>query len=449
MKRRTIFFPLAMAVCANIPAAKADEVSDVLRGVKPVASVTHQWSGTVGDGWTGTVASEVRYFSWRGDRGTPTTVNTNPGSGSLLYVPLGLRLLGASDDGNFRYDFLARGGWVHARQSTLGIAGEVATFLDTSLSGTVTYLGYRAIQPFVSLAVNAPTGRSNLQGAAANARMDPDLVEIGSFGTGWNVGPTVGFNLPVNASTVFTVSAGYNATGSYTRENSLTPLDSTVAPAANQITSRVNPGDAFTASAALSYREGPWWARLTGSIAEATATVENGAALFRAGRRYFGHAVVNYTWPETWGVTTLDLSAARSNRNAVLFTGDAALTTESFNTNSNVYRASVQHLVPFGGFYAGPTASVLYRDRNGYDIATLQFVPAKTRYSAGLAARYSASDLVTLNAKIEHVWTHEGEITAPDGAQFSVLLRDFVNANAVPVVSSTGWQFAGGLSVKF
>jgi hypothetical protein len=49
----------------------------------------------------------------------------------------------------------------------------------------------------------------------------------------------------------------------------------------------------------------------------------------------------------------------------------------------------------------------------------------------------------------EHVWTHQGEIEAINGQRFSVLANAFVLGSAVPIVSSTGWQIAGGMNVKF
>ena len=59
-----------------------------------------------------------------------------------------------------KLDFLIRGGWVSARQTTAGLTGSVQTFTDTVMSGTATYLGFTGIQQFAGLSVNAPSGRS-------------------------------------------------------------------------------------------------------------------------------------------------------------------------------------------------------------------------------------------------------------------------------------------------
>jgi hypothetical protein len=148
-------------------------------------------------------------------------------------------------------------------------------------------------------------------------------------------------------------------------------------------------------------------------------------------------------------VTTLTASAAHAGRNDILIAGASALTQELVNSNSNVVRVGVQHLFPVGQFAAaGPTGSVLYRDRNGYDSATLQFVPRKVRWSAGLLARYAPSDTVTFNARVEAVRTHEDENPAFDFLKFSVTANSFVNAFPVPVVSGTALQATLGINVK-
>ena len=106
-------------------------------------------------------------------------------------MPVALQVTGKPSD-VVKAQFLVRSGWVRSSQTTAGLSGTVETITDTVMSGTLTYLAINGVQPFVSLNVNAPTGKAVLNGTEANARMDPDLVEIGSFGEGWNIGPTVG-----------------------------------------------------------------------------------------------------------------------------------------------------------------------------------------------------------------------------------------------------------------
>ena len=395
--------------------------------------------------WTTSFGSEVRYYAWQGNRGSPTTlapVNGRAG-GSQLYVPYALEIVGQPSS-DFKVELVGRGGYVRARQSTPGLAGEVATTTDTVASGTVTYLGLTGLQPFLSVSTNLPTGKSALFGSAANARMDPDLVELSNFGEGANIGPTVGVIIPLTNSVLATFSTGYTWRGKFKREDLLAELSPL-----GQFSINIDPGDNATFAASLAYASGPISASLIGSVSTETMSFQDGVALYRARKRSLLSATLSYAWPETWGVTTLTASGAHADKNDVKFLDQATLMTEPLNTNSNVYRIGFQHLVPVGEFVVGPAASYLVRDRNGYDATTLQFVPRKQRSSAGLLAQYSASKQATFNVRIDHVWTHEDDSPVTGGQKFSVLANAFLPGSAVPVVSSTAWQAAVGINVRF
>jgi hypothetical protein len=398
---------------------------------------------TLDQRWNAVFATETRYFSWKSDRGSPTNVNGQPGSGTQVYTPFALQLNGQPND-SFKVQFLARGGWVWSRQNTAGLTGEVDTMTDTVLNGTLTYIGSGGVQTFVSLSTNLPTGKSALFGGEANARMDPDLVEIGSFGEGYNIGPTIGVSVPLSQSMIVSASFGYTWRGSFERENSISATNPLV-----QTPTSVDPGDVWTATASLGYQAGPWAWTLTGTLSEETETVENGAPLYRAGRRYMANGAWSYNWGGNFGQSALTAAFAHSNRNEVLFVGAPALIKETMNTNSNLYRVGLQHLFALDRWAVGPAGSYLHRDDNGYNATTLQFVPEKDRWTAGLIARYAASERVTFNARVDHVWTNEDEKLAPGNQQFSVLANAFVPGSAVPIVSSTGWQAALGVNAKF
>jgi hypothetical protein len=401
-------------------------------------------AAVVQDAWKVTFASEARYYSWKSDRGSPSTFNTAPGSGSQWYVPFALQVAGKPSD-VVKTQFLVRGGWVRSSQTTGGLTGSVETLTDTVMSGTMTYLGINGIQPFVGLSVNAPTGRSALFGNSANARMDGDLVEIGSFGEGWNIGPTAGVSIPITDSLIATASVGYTWRGQFDRERSSAEIDPTI-----QTLTSLNPGDVITGTMSIGYQDPRWAWSVTGTVSEETTTTENGVDLYRAGRRYMVTATVAHTWPDTWGQTTVNGAYAHSNRNEVLFLNTPSLIHEIANTNSDLYRVGVQHLFVVGDkLVIGPTASYLHRNNNSYSPGTLQFTPAKDRWMAGGLARVAMAPNVTLNARAEYIWTDEDERIAPGGQLFSVLANAFVAGSAVPVVSSEGWMAAVGVNVAY
>ena len=217
-----------------------------------------------------------------------------------------------------------------------------------------------------------------------------------------------------------------------------------------QSPAHISPGDVFTATGAVAYKVGAWVISLNGSVSLESKTSEDYAALYKPGTRYQGGTTVTYSWPDT-GVTTFSAAASHSNRNEVLFTGASALMTETMNTNSNLYRFGIDHLFPVvkDQFYVGPLGTFLFRDNNGYNAGTLQFVPEKERWSTGGQMRYASGPNVVWNARVEHVWTRESDDTASGGQRFSVLANAFVPGSAVPIVSSEGWQFVAGVNAKF
>lgn len=389
--------------------------------------------------WSTTFSTEARYFSWHNNF-VPADGSTGPGKGWEVYTPVAVQLTGKPIE-NLSLDITARGGWVKAVQSTTGRSGEVQTMTDTVLSGTVTYLGWQGVQPFAALSANLPTGKTALFGAAANARMDPDFVDISTFGEGFNIGPSFGFNFPIASSLLVTTSVGYTWRGQFDQ-------DSNIDPSKPFLTTMVDPGDDLTTTAAVNYQTGPFSAGLTGTITWETPTAVEGTRSFKPGNRYLVALQSSYKWPETFGTTTLSASAVHSGRNAVLIPGLNTLAVETLNSNSNLYRAGLQHMVPVGDLQIGPTGSVLYRDRNGYNSTTLQFVPQKTRWSAGVLAQYAPSPNVTLNARVEGVWIHENENPAINGGKLDDLIGLFLPAATVPSISGSGWQTSIGINVK-
>jgi hypothetical protein len=393
--------------------------------------------------WNVQFASEARYYSWKGDRGSPPNFNTAPGSGSQWYVPVALQVTGKPSD-VVKAQFLVRSGWVRSSQTTAGLSGTVETITDTVMSGTLTYLAINGVQPFVSLNVNAPTGKSVLSGTEANARMDPDLVEIGSFGEGWNIGPTAGLNISLTESVMLTASVGYTWRGAFDRERSSAEVNPAI-----QTPTSLDPGDVLTGTLTLGYQDREWTWSVTGTVSEETKTTENGVDLYKAGRRYLASATVARNWPGQWGQTTVNASYAHSNRNEVLFLGAPAIVTETVNTNSDLYRVAVQHLFLVDDTLAlGPTASYLHRNNNAYGAGTLQFVPEKERWAVGGLARKALTQNVTFNLRGEYIWTDEDDRPGANGQLFSVLANAFVAGSAVPVVSSRGWMVAAGVNVS-
>jgi len=394
-------------------------------GTCAIISIAPAWSQS--QPWELLYNQEIRYISWQGTRGWPPGLALLPGSGSQLYTPLTIQLTGLPAP-DLKFEFIGRGGYVNARQSTTGATGSVSTFTDTVTAATLTYLGIPGIQPFVSFNANLPSGTSALLGTATFARMDPDLVDLATFGEGWNFGPTIGFNLPVTPMLIFSLGAGHTVRGAYQRENTLVP--GTV--------NRLDPGDVATITASLGYRGGPLTAQISSMFVHEEVSSLDGTPFFQFGNRYLVSGTANFAWTAT-STSTLTASWSYTEKNKLIAPPAILVPTlEAFNSNSNVYRVRFEHAFAFGSWTAGPIVSWMLRDKNAYVPVAFQFVPAKTRWSVGGSLRYSVSGNVLLYGSVEHIWVDEG-------------LRPFAipPAGPIPALSYTAWLAVFGGTVRF
>jgi hypothetical protein len=388
--------------------------------------------------WNVSYNSEVRYFSWQNSRGYPTSVPplAGTGHGTEVYAPMSLSLTGTPSP-DWKFDFVVRGGFVSASQTTSGERGSVDTAVDTQLSGTVTYNGLTGFQPYLAMLINAPTGKSALYGSARFARMDGDLVDQGNYGEGWNFGPTVGVNIPLSQSLILTLSGGYTQRNPYSKE-SQDPVTGLVTD-----TVSVKNGDEATVTAALGYAQGPL--SLQGSASYSYDQISQSSMfglqdynLYRVGPRTTISGSSSYAFNELWSVFANGFWT-HTEKNDVLDVSGLALMTEPFNSNSNLYRVNTGLNYRFAnGLTVGPIASYLFRDHDGYDPTTFSFVPAKSRYAVGGAANYNVTNKINVNGRVERVWIRENENPGPP---------PFVPV--VPFLSGDAWVVAGGATVNF
>jgi opacity protein-like surface antigen len=426
---------LALAMGASSPALAADAAMPT-KAPKVVATASSN------DGsWQITYDEDTRYLSWQSTRGYPNTVTspplppTMPGSGTQVYTPVGLGIVGRPND-DFKVELLTRSGYVWSRQSTPGATGEVSTTTDTSVTGKVSYLGLTGAQPFLSVAVNAPTGKTVLLGNSAFARLDPDLVDLPTFGEGWNVGPTVGIMVALGDSALMSVGLGYTHRGAYDREGAIDPVTFL------QGTTRIGPGSQLTPNVTVGYHNNNFLIQSSLSYVIETVTQLDGADFYRSGDRYLAALSTSYGWTESL-TSTLTGQFAHSRPNKVAILGLPDLVSEAFDSNSSVYKAVLDLTYKQGDLAIGPTGSFMYRDHNAWSSTAFQFLPAKTRWSAGAAAGYAVTKQLTLTARAERLWTHEAE----NGQK---LAEDMVIPNsAVPAISSTGWLLSLGGKAQF
>ena len=154
----------------------------------------------------------------------------------------------------------------------------------------------------MALNANLPTGKTVLLGSQANARMDPDFVDISTFGEGFNLGPTAGFNFPITDTLLITTSLGYTWRGRFTQD--------LIGDLTNPfLTSRVDPGENLTATGAINYQIGQLALGFTGAVTWETPTSVDGTNTLQPGNRFLLALQASYIWPDNIGTTVLNASA--------------------------------------------------------------------------------------------------------------------------------------------
>jgi hypothetical protein len=372
--------------------------------------------GNSAPAWVVAATSQLHYDSWSSTRGFPSSSTSSPGSGMQAYWQNILQAAGTPIQ-DLKVDLAASAGAIYSRQSTPGLDGSVGTPTDTVASGTFTYTGIPGMQPFFSLNVNVPTGRSALLGSAANSRMDPDFVDVGTFGEGLNVGPSLGVLFPFDSQWTASVSGGYTHHGPYEREGLVDPTTF------SQGLANFAPGQDFTATASASYLAAPFSTQVSASFMRETATFYNGAPSYQLGDRYLLTGSETYAWSDTTK-TSLTGTVTYNTRNNILNPNIPAFLAESFDSNSFVARLRLDHSFVIDKLTFDPFGTLLDRNRNSYDPSAQQFVPAKILYSGGASIKYAVTDKVGLTASVEHFWSTEQAEPAYD----------------VPVNHSQGWK---------
>jgi hypothetical protein len=377
--------------------------------------------------WTWIYNNETQYVSWTSNRGNPTSFTGPPAGsarGSQFYDPFGVTMSGAPVS-NWNVNVTARGGYVYGSQTIGGLSGSVSTATDTTLSGTATYTGFSGWQPYVTLMANLPTGESVLVGTHTFARMDPDMVPVAAYGEGFNIGPTLGVNIPFNSEFTLVLNGGETWRGPFWKEGFFQGLP-TLTSTPSQL---INPSQMWTGAATAVWTHGAISLQGTASYAVESTSYINHALAYRAGPRTTISGSGSYRWDQSQ-TTSIDGYFVHSDRNDVpSAVVPGVLVPEVLDSNNDVFRINVGHMymTPYNGgtLTVGPIGSFMYRDRNSYDPTTFSFEPAKTRYSAGASAGYSPNNKFNVNARVEHIWIDEAAQPTP-----------FL----IPTVNGQGWQ---------
>ena len=334
--------------------------------------------------WELTFNTEARYFAWESSRGYPTSPSMFRAAagraGTRLATlcpvcvstgrPAGRRPQGRTSGALGLYVGTAGDGR-HERRSL--DAARHCPFRHRHLSG----LGRR---PALRVAQSQRADRQiPVAGECVGfARGDSDLVDIPALGEGFNVGPTVGVNIPVTSNFILTGSVGYTNRGPFDREASFSLMTGGVGVLS------LDPGDVATVAAGFGYQVGALTVQGTGSYAFEGTTTYDGRPAYKSGDRYSVTGVLAYAWTRTCRPSSPPRSrisrGTRSASRLSLRSISRSCWRHSIPTATSPRSTSIR---PTGSAHlrSARSPAFVYRDRNGWDPTTFQFVPAKTSWS--------------------------------------------------------------------
>lgn len=339
---------------------------------------------------------------WDGNRGTHPTV-PNKGSGSQLYSTTSVRVDGRIGEA-FKFDFTAKGGAVRSEQTTRGTSGLYSGLVDAQTRSKLTFIGAGALQPFLALQTNIPVGTSALGRGQRFARMDADLVEVSSFGQGWNWNPSAGLTAAVTDAFYLSGSVGKVWRGAYRRDRG---TEANTGPAGPQVFNRFDPSDPTSITGTALWE--PGILSLTGAATYAweDEALQDGTPLYRKGERITLHGSADAKWSEAW-TTSASATWSRATKNKYRSVpGPVPLELEDFNSNGDIVILGLDQVWRGGAWTVTGSLGFTRRFENDHDYGLALFTPAKDKVSAGLAASYAWSPSTTLHAGITGFATDE------------------------------------------
>jgi hypothetical protein len=117
---------------------------------------------------------------------------------------------------------------------------------------------------------------------------------------------------------------------------------------------------------------------------------------------------------------------------------------EAFNSNNDVTTVTADTTYKAGPLSLGPTGSYTFRAHNSYDPTSFQFVPAKTKWSAGGVLQYAVTNQVSLTARVERIW-----VTVDSSPDKINPILGLAAGTATPELRTDAWLASIGGTVQF
>jgi outer membrane immunogenic protein len=356
--------------------------------------------------YTGTLSAfsntEASFASWTGTRGA-NVFAPEAGKGYQAYSPTTIGI-NYEDSSAIKLETRIKSGYVYSHQGTPGQGATYEGPVDTQVALNATVLSLDSIRPIFGTTFNLPTGTSYLPNNLRFTRMDPDLVEVGSYGVGFNVNPTAGFVVGLNQTTALSISGGYAWQGVFVKEG--VDLSAGSGLGSFDIKNRINPGDVFTANANLTTSFDKLLLLGTFAYMSETALTIDGAPSLRAGAKYVTNLAANYPINDRWAIALNGTWSFQERNEIPDLVG--ALAPEAKNSNNHLLIGSVDPSYQVTErLKIAANYSILWRSQNFYDPFEQQFIPAKIKNTVGASANYGISPTATIGVRSSFSWIHQ------------------------------------------
>lgn len=282
-----------------------------------------------------------------------------------------------------------RTGWIRSQRELAGTRVRGFGPSDTSWSATVTFAAPEiGLYPFLTGALNLPTGHETLRGVEKLLVMDGDAVGQVRLGEGVNV--ALGAGVAVTLGEAWTVTLA----GSRTRRGAFVPD--------GDLGFSFDPGDRTTAYGEIGYRADA----LSGALGlrwdgETTSRLE-GTRVFRPGDGLTVYARAAGRLGERV-VFSVDASAGRVAENMFYDVFTNTLARESARSAGDVYVVGAELTRGFGFAQIGVAGSLLQRTANAYDPSSDYFMPARTRLLVGPVLRIEPNRGTSLELRARYM----------------------------------------------
>lgn len=323
-------------------------------------------------------SAETNFYSWEvKDRNlsgyqfvTPVNLSTTTSIPNLMTINAGIRTA-----------------HIFSNNRSEGAIGSVENVSDTSLNFAFSYDAFW-IKPWVSLDINAPTGKSTLKGQEKNAIMDPNLVGQTRFGEGVNLSPAAGFVFELTNNDVVSIGASHNIKGKYTPDGD-----------ANIV---LDPGDIYTATLQYQRLTRDSMTSLGMVYSEEDVTKLAGINVFQPGKRFDVNAShAQRFWQQHTVSGFFRYSNMDKNKRFDPFLG--SFTAEERDGAGDVFFMGCNYTYQYDRRLSGGVGfDYLLREANQYQVGNDLFLPNRDKWSVNVFSSYMLTENLGLKGRVSY-----------------------------------------------